>query len=497
MNTQPRHGFFAWSQPVLLALGFAVLVAVNATSLWLLTRSQSSHEYVVHTLDVENKLANLLLALRRAESAQRGYLLTQNPEYLSSYREAASHIAPSLADIERLTADNQTQRENLSALRAPISARLEELASVVAARDTAGLDAAVALIRDGSGRKHVEEARTIVERMTAEESRLLEQRSRDSAATTFNLFAVNLIGSLLILALGVAALILIRRSVAQRDEANAKLEAANLDLEATIAERTSELEEANQELQRYAYIVSHDLRSPLVNIMGFTAELESLRDDIFTELEARRRPEGDVTSPDNAELKRNYNEALGFIKASIHKMDGLIHAILKLSREGQRQFSPESIDLHELMKMIAVTVAHQIEEAGAEVEIAPLPEIVSDRMALEQVFSNLLDNAVKYLDPLRPGRVEIRGRRVMSHFVVEVADNGRGIPEKDHRRIFDLFRRSGAQDRPGEGIGLAHVRALVRRLGGRISVKSEAGEGSVFSVTLPLRWSPAMERSAA
>src|SRR5690606_20601226 len=97
----------------------------------------------------------------------------------------------------------------------------------------------------------------------------------------------------------------------------------------------------------------------------------------------------------------------------------------------------------------------------------------------------------------RPGRIEVKGRRVMNHFVIEVADNGRGILEKDHRRIFELFRRSGTQDRPGEGIGLAHVRALVRRLGGRISVKSEAGEGSVFSVTLPLHWSSVSERSAA
>ena len=495
MTSPARTGLYSWSQPLVLALGFTVLVAVNVASLWLLTRSQSNYEFAVNALDVENQLSTLLLTLRRAESQQRGYLLTEGPEYLAGYQEAAKALPALLDRIREATADNPRQQEYLISLQSPVQARLDELAAVVEARK-AGLGAAVSAMQDGAGRNHIDLARAIVESMMAEEARLLELRTGDSDATTFNLFAVNLVGSLLILVLGTAALLLIRRSLRQRDEAHAAIEAANIDLASTIAERTSELEEANQELQRYAYIVSHDLRSPLVNIMGFTTELETLRDEIFPDPEARNRPEGEDAPHDQAELKRNYNEAIGFIKASINKMDGLIHAILKLSREGQRQFHPEPVDLHDLMTTIASTVAHQIDEAGAQVEIEPLPVLVSDRVALEQVFSNLIDNAVKYLNPSRPGRIEVKGRRVMNHFVIEVADNGRGIPEKDHRRIFDLFRRSGAQDRPGEGIGLAHVRTLVRRLGGRISVKSEAGEGSVFSVTLPLTWSPANERSA-
>lgn len=496
MTSPARTGPYSWCQPLVLALGFTVLVAVNVASLWLLTRSQSNYEFAVNALDVENQLSTLLLTLRRAESQQRGYLLTEGPEYLAGYQEAAKALPAQLDRIREATADNPRQQEYLISLQTPVQARLDELAAVVEARQAGGLGAAVSAMQDGAGRNNIDLARSIVESMMAEEKRQLELRTGDTDATTFNLFAINLVGSLLVLILGTAALLLIRRSLRQRDDAHAAIEAANIDLASTIAERTSELEEANQELQRYAYIVSHDLRSPLVNIMGFTTELETLRDEIFPDPEAPIRPEGDVAPHDQAELKRNYNEAIGFIKASINKMDGLIHAILKLSREGQRQFHPEPVDLHGLMTTISSTVAHQIEEAGAQVVIDPLPAIVSDRIALEQIFSNLIDNAVKYLDPSRPGLIEVKGRRVMNHCVIEVADNGRGIPEKDHRRIFDLFRRSGAQDRPGEGIGLAHVRALVRRLGGRISVKSEAGEGSVFSVTLPLTWSPANERSA-
>jgi signal transduction histidine kinase len=115
----------------------------------------------------------------------------------------------------------------------------------------------------------------------------------------------------------------------------------------------------------------------------------------------------------------------------------------------------------------------------------PLPDIVSDRVAVEQIFSNLVENAVKYLAKGRPGRITVRGRLQGDHVLFEVQDNGRGIDPKDHDRVFDLFRRSGAQDQPGEGIGLAHVRALAYRLGGLITCESALDQGATFRLSLP------------
>jgi hypothetical protein len=274
----------------------------------------------------------------------------------------------------------------------------------------------------------------------------------------------------------------------------------NLNLEATVDERTADLREANNEIQRFAYIVSHDLRSPLVNIMGFTSELEELRADIFRRIAALGRAVGAAPVPvvagdaepelegEDKQLSQDFSEALGFIKSSIAKMDRLITAILNLTREGRREFEPVRIDTRELIEAIVTTVAHQAAEAEAEIRIEPLPEIVSDRLALEQIFSNLIDNALKYLKPGVPGDIAVRGRTKLGFAIFEVADNGRGIAPKDHQRIFDLFRRAGTQDRPGQGIGLAHVRALVRRLGGTMSVQSELNSGSTFTITLPIEW---------
>ncbi|MCJ2010393.1 ATP-binding protein [Methylobacterium sp. E-041] len=243
-------------------------------------------------------------------------------------------------------------------------------------------------------------------------------------------------------------------------------------------EAEGELRESNEELQRYAYIVSHDLRSPLVNVMGFTSELEEARPEI-------RRALGD--HPEAERIDADLGEALGFIRAAVTRMEGLIAAILKLSREGRRSFAPEPLDLTRLLRSLVDAQRHQIETAGATVEVAPdLPTIVADRLAVEQVLGNLIDNAVKYLDPARPGRITITARSVGGNRVrIAVADNGRGIAPRDHARVFELFRRSGVQDRPGEGIGLAHVKALVRSLGGRIDLASALGAGTTFEVTLP------------
>jgi signal transduction histidine kinase len=259
-----------------------------------------------------------------------------------------------------------------------------------------------------------------------------------------------------------------------------------------VRARTAELRRANDEIQRFAYIVSHDLRSPLVNVMGFTSELEVAAKPLNALVE---RVEAEAPQLMTADAKlavtSDLPESLAFIRASTQKMDRLINAILRLSREGRRVLAPEPIALGKLFENVADSLKHRADELGAVIEIAPdLPALMSDRLALEQIFSNLIENALKYLEPGRPGRIKLYAERHGERVVVEIVDNGRGVDPKDHARIFDLFRRSGAQDQPGEGIGLAHVRALGYRLGATVTVESELDEGATFRVSLPVTLSP-------
>jgi signal transduction histidine kinase len=341
----------------------------------------------------------------------------------------------------------------------------------------------------------------IANAVRAEEQRLFALRTAAADRTEQLASVVTVIGSGLVILLAGISIFLVRRSTRARDVAETQLRDNNLNLEATVDARTADLREANNEIQRFAYIVSHDLRSPLVNIMGFTSELEELRADIFRRIAALRLAAASAPPPtvddggtetaleaEDKQLLESFSEAIEFIKSSIARMDRLISAILGLTREGRREFDPVRIDMSELIGAIVTTVAHQASEAKAEIRIESLPEITSDRLALEQIFSNLIDNALKYLKPGVPGDISVRGRTKLGFAIYDIADNGRGIEAKDHQRIFDLFRRAGLQDKPGQGIGLAHVRTLVRRLGGTMSVASELDKGSTFTITLPINW---------
>ena len=264
---------------------------------------------------------------------------------------------------------------------------------------------------------------------------------------------------------------------------------ARKQVEAEQKKLDQRLREANEEIQRFAHVVSHDLRSPLVNIMGFATELDAWQKQIFERLGAlRARVGGEQNGESDEALRSDFEEALSFIKSSVAKMDRLIGALLKLSREGQRQFQPQFIDMSQLLRSTFEALAYQAQAVNAKISIGELPTITSDRLALEQVFSNLMDNAVKYMRAGVPGSIEVRATESDGAITYEVRDNGRGIDARDRERIFDLFRRSGIQDRPGDGIGLAHARTLVRRLGGSINVESELDRGTVFKVTLPKRW---------
>ncbi len=491
----------AIGQILLLAAGFLVLVAISATSVILVDQAREDNRWVVHTVEVENQLSTLLLQIRRAESAARGYLLTSDRRFLDEHEAAVATILPDVDKLAKLTTDNPVQVENSRQLHSPVEARLAEFAKTidfVKRNDVAG---GIAMLRAASASNSVQRITEIAGTMRTEEDRLFKQRTATADRTQRLASVVTVVGSALVIALAGISIFLVRRSARARDEAEGLLRDSNANLEATVDERTADLREANNEIQRFAYIVSHDLRSPLVNIMGFTSELEELRGDIFRRISALGRATVSAPAPplvgadtepvlegDDRQLSEDFAEALGFIKSSIAKMDRLISAILNLTREGRREFEPVKIDTRELIEAIVTTVAHQASEAQAEIRIEPLPEIVSDRLALEQIFSNLIDNALKYLKPGVPGDISVRGRTKLGFAIFEIADNGRGIDPKDHQRIFDLFRRAGPQDKPGQGIGLAHVRALVRRLGGTMSVQSELNHGSTFTITLPIAW---------
>jgi len=473
---------------VLMLAGVLSLLAIVGLTLWLTARVSDHSDEVVRARNTRLLSATLLSLLQDMETGQRGYLLTHDPRYLEPYEHAKPQVDETLGRLEEMIESDPSGPAEARELRETVSAKIAELSETLA-RANAGDDAgALAIINSDRGRNLMDTIRGQINEIGQRADGRVRDRLDAMQQSTHSLMLVSIFASLLILMVAATAIWTTTRYTRELVQARREVETANASLEARVQERTADLTRANEEIQRFAYIVSHDLRAPLVNIVGFTSEMEAGLGTLQRAFAAK-----DNEAPDTAALEEarevtttDLPEAIGFIRASTTKMDRLINAILKLSREGRRELRSERVDLGPLLATAAASVQHQLDEHGARIELGErFPVIQSDRLALEQVFGNLVDNAVKYLAPGRPGHIRITAEESLSGVVVEVADNGRGIAANDFERIFELFRRAGTQDVAGEGIGLAHVRALVRRLGGDITVDSELGKGSRFRVRLP------------
>jgi signal transduction histidine kinase len=268
--------------------------------------------------------------------------------------------------------------------------------------------------------------------------------------------------------------------------------AAERRYEAELEERAEELATINQdlrhksqEIETFVYGVSHDLRSPLVNLQGFSREIELSCDDLIRLLAPASLPP-ELRARLSA-VEGDLREAVHYILASVSSSGRLIDALLRLSRAGRVRYQWQEVDIGEVVQRVVDVLRVSLEAKGVRVTVGELPPARGDLTAVEQIFGNLLSNAVNYLAPGRPGEIEIGAESgppgtPVTYFV---RDNGLGIPKSFREKVFVAFERFHADAAPGEGIGLALVRRAVERHGGEVGVESEEGVGSVFLFTLP------------
>ena len=233
-------------------------------------------------------------------------------------------------------------------------------------------------------------------------------------------------------------------------------------LETAIAERTEKLQETMGELEGFSYSIVHDLRAPLRALQGFSGMLEESYGSIL-----------DGVGKDY--LRR--------IATSANRMDQFIQDALSYSRVLQMDLRPERVDADNLLRGIIESYP-DFQEPKAQVVIeGPLYVVLANETALTQCFSNLLNNAVKFVQPDTKPRVRITAERRGHNVRFWIADEGIGIAERHFGKIFEIFQRLD-NSYEGTGIGLAIVRKAVGRMGGQVGVESEPGKGSRFWLEL-------------
>lgn len=244
------------------------------------------------------------------------------------------------------------------------------------------------------------------------------------------------------------------------------------------------IEAKNKELQQIIYVASHDLRSPLVNVDGYSQELDYALQDLQKILLQQGQLNNDFVQSVNGTFQ-DATAAIGHIKSSTREMEALIKGLLKLSRTGRAVLNIEPVDMNQLLKRVISTQEYLIKQTSAHIKLSDLPPCMGDSMQLGQVFSNLLGNALKYIHPDRKPLISISG--TVEHGLCKyfVEDNGIGVAPDQQEKIFELFHRVDTKKTEGEGLGLTIVKQIMGRLDGEIKMESRLNQGSLFVLSLP------------
>jgi signal transduction histidine kinase len=434
-----------------LALACGLLIFITGSSVYLARSSQARGELVNSALRVETKIWYLLSTVRIAESGQRGYLLTGDPEYLDSYRIATAAIGPAIAGMN-LPIIDPAQHQAIAEMEPLIALKFAELDETIRLYDAGQREEAMALVRKGAGRDLMTEIRARSLQMLETEQHILDVRSSNASSTTEWLLAVNLLGLMLIIALSV---VIVTRRLAE-----------------TELTYVHELERSNQELDDFAHIASHDLKEPLRGLFNHAAFLLEDYQDKIDEDGVRR---------------------LNRLGTLCQRMERLINDLMYFSRLGRADLAIQATDPNAVIVEIRQMMETLLGERGARIVVPHrMPLIVCDKTRVTEVFRNLITNAVKYNDKadrlVEIGFLEsVSTDTGLEKNVFYVRDNGVGIDPEFHQEIFRIFKR--LQNTPdgqetGTGVGLTFVKKIVERHGGRIWLDSEPGRGTVFYFSL-------------
>tara|TARA_R110001599_G_scaffold64023_3_gene178827 strand:- start:444131 stop:445528 length:1398 start_codon:yes stop_codon:yes gene_type:complete len=446
-----------WLTKLSLAVALLLLCVISYVTYNSTTQFVASSRLVNHTQIVIKQINQLLLEIKDAEAGQRGYLMTREKKFLKAYQDISLRVPSEIFLLNKLVSDNSAQQDAAFAFNGLIGQMMHQLRLGLIKQQAQenGLNETNFIVMNANERLQLmSEIRQQADRMISEEELLLYRRAGIVAAKAMATKTWILLGNIFATILLLFAFIVILYEIEQRKK-----------IQRAIEKSAAQLELTNKELESFSYSVSHDLRSPLRAIDGYSRIFEE-------DYQATLDDEG--------------RRLLAVIRTSSKKMGVLIDDLLAFSQMGRKRVEPTKVDMNKLVEETWSEVCHHAGKDDLVLEKSSLPAIFGDRALLRQVLVNLLSNAVKYSGNQAESKIEVAAVVKGHEIVYSVRDNGVGFDMRFYDKLFGVFQRLHTeQEFPGTGVGLAIAHRVIVRHGGRIWAESILGEGTVFYFSLP------------
>ncbi|GAB4016617.1 CHASE3 domain-containing protein [Spirosoma koreense] len=459
MNRRITLGFI--TAMVLIASGFTI-------SFYSYSKYGEDTNRVRKTYEGIGALQNVLSLIKDVETGSRGYVITNDTVYLKPYRTAIEELPARMNRLRELTKDNAAQRRNLILLEKMIQDKL----AFTDARLKISLADKKNLSVNRESKRLMDLIRTHVAMMTESEQALMDSRDKQASRSFRNTFLIIFALSLLTFLVLVISYRLLEKELTRRQQNEDQLR----DYEAKLKSQIRQLEASNEELERFAFVASHDLQEPLRKIQSFA----NLITDRY----------GNLFDADSMLF-------MGKISNSAERMSKLIKDLLNFSRISSHHEKFRPVPLTEIVQRILDDQELRIKGLDVQVEIGSLPTIQAVSSQMDHLFNNLISNALKFIRPTVRPLLRIQARFVegdaydglipeQRYVEISVEDNGIGFEEKYLDHIFKVFQRlHGKSTFEGTGIGLAICKRVVMYHHGYITARSQPNQGTTFVVVLP------------
>jgi light-regulated signal transduction histidine kinase (bacteriophytochrome) len=406
-----------------------------------------------------NAANRLLMGLQRAEAEVRGFSVTQNQKFLKNYQQAEGTIQTKSEQLQQLAQETSMQQVEVQKIQTLAEQQIQHLETTieisqqnaVMGEDFAQLDQQ--LLKNELQFQELKGA--IAQFIDQQEN---AQTQREAQVENWKNLTTQVQWLALLVGLGATAgaIYLFISLDHQLSQYTDRIEESN----AYLARTSQTLEKRNQELDQFAYIVSHDLKAPLRAIANLSSWIE---EDLAGHLDTDTQHQMDL------------------LRGRVHRMEAFINGILEYSRVGRMRSQVETVNVESLLKEIIDSLAPPPEFT---IEIAtPMPTLITDPLPLQQIFTNLISNAIKHHDRC-DGKVFIAAQEMESAYEFSIRDDGPGIDPKFHEKIFIIFQTLQARDTvENTGVGLAIIKKILDDKGGTIKVESEPEKGTTFRFT--------------